>query len=160
MAGSKGRSGRRKKPAAQKKREGTFRADRDHDAVEFPADCGPEIPAGLHPDAVAEWKRLAPLCQKLGLLTDGDWIAWRLGFAAFSTWLHATEKLTSPDEWKFVTESGYEQMTVEVQIAKQAATAVMQFCREFGLTPSSRSSLDIDTAGKGPTADPMGDLLN
>lgn len=159
MAGTKGRSGRRKKPAEIKKRERTFRSDRDCDAVSFPSADGPGIPKKLHPDAVKEWKRLAPICRKMGLLTEGDWLAWRLGFAAFSTWLYASEQITHPGSWSFKTDKGYEGPVPEIAIAKQAYSAVLMFCREFGLTPSSRSSLNIKVEGV-DEADPMEGLLN
>lgn len=159
MAGTKGRSGRRKKPTPQKKREGTYRSDRDSADVGFEPAAGPPIPDWLHPQAAAEWRRLAPICIKLGLLTEGDWLAWHLGFSAFSTWLTASETIDHPAKWTFQTESGYQQAVPEVAIAKQAWSAVMTFCREFGLTPSSRSSLriEIHTEGK---ADAMEGMLN
>lgn len=144
MAGTKGRSGRKKNPTPNKKREGTFRPDRDSDQVSFNAAAGLTMPDGLHPQAAAEWRRLAPICQKLGLLTEGDWLAWQLGFAAFSTWLTASEQIDHASKWTFQTESGYQQAVPEIAIAKQAWNAVMTFCREFGLTPSSRSSLRIE----------------
>lgn len=159
MAGRKGRSGRRKAPAESKKLAGTYRADRDQDEVAFPADSGPPIPKGLHPDAVKEWKRLAPICIQRGLLTEGDWLAWRLGFSAFSTWLIASARLESPAKWTFSTMNGYESPAPEVAIAKQAWASVMCFCREFGLTPSSRSGLKLAPVLK-PSGDPMEGMLN
>jgi P27 family predicted phage terminase small subunit len=164
MAGTKGRSGRRKKPAEIKKRDRTFRADRDCDVVQFPSAAapalpGPPIPDGLHPKARAEWKRLAPICAKLGLLTDGDWIAWEVGFAAYSTWLTASQLVSHPAKWTQMAESGYESIAATVTIAKQAAAGVMQFCREFGLTPSARGSLNIKPPEQA-TADPMEGMLN
>jgi len=159
LAGVKGRSGRRKKPAAEKKRQGTFRPDRDCDAVDFPADSGPPIPKGLHPKAVKEWERLAPICIKLGLLTDGDWMAWEVGFCAYSTWWEAREQINHPSKWTFMTDKGYEGMVPQITIAKQAAAGVMQFCREFGLTPSARGSLKINPPEQ-QSADPMEAMLN
>ncbi len=161
MAGQKGRSGRKKKPAAEKERAGTYRADRDADSVNFGAgDAGPHPPDNLHPDAAAEWSRLAPICKRRGLLTDGDWIAWRLGFAAYSTWLHASAQLDDVSRWVFATESGYESPSPFVVIAKNSWSAVLQFCREFGLTPSARSGLAITEPGSDTGGDPLEGLLN
>lgn len=134
--------GRKKVPAATKKRRGTYREDRDAEPVQFLADS-PPIPEALHPAAAAEWERLAPVVVKKGLLTEADWLAWTLGFEALSTWFQAGEQVAKEGAVHF-TEKGYPAQNPWVAIGQRAYGSVMKFCREFGLTPSSRSGLKLE----------------
>lgn len=106
------------------------------------------------------------LCHRAGLLTEADWLAWRLGFTSYSTWLRCREKLAA-EGLTFATPNGYEQQRPEVAIAKAAWQQVLAFCREFGLTPSSRNGLQLEplpNGGNGGPASGQGDgmegLLN
>lgn len=141
-----GERGPKKTPAATKKRRGTYRKDRDADPVQFKPNS-PPIPEALHPDAAKEWKRLAPIVVAKGLLTEADWLAWRLGFEALSTWFEAGEKVAKEGAVHF-TDKGYPAQNPWVAIGQRAYGAVMKFCREFGLTPSSRSGLKLEVEEK------------
>jgi P27 family predicted phage terminase small subunit len=155
LAGKPGRSGRRKQPASLKIAKGTLRKKRDADVVPL-ADAGlPPIPKDLHPKAKAEWSRLAPICAKAGLLKSADWLAWELGFRAYDTWLR-----TSVNIDKAIKESG-NGFPPRVAIAQKAYAAVMQFCREFGLTPSARSGLQVgELPGAASADDPMAKVID
>jgi P27 family predicted phage terminase small subunit len=157
MAGKKGRSGRRKLPAAVKQARGTYRKDRDADAAQelpLPTAAGshaePPKPEHLHAIAAAEWDRLTPLAVRVGLVTPLDWMAWRLGFWALSTWAEMSDRIGEPIHY---TEKGYPVARPEIGLARQAWSAVKEFCREFGLTPSARSglklTLDLDAPADG-----------
>lgn len=162
MAGTKGRSGRRRKPKELKELEGTDRPDRDPPGVDVPTgDYVGEKPPGLHSDASKEWDRITPLARSLGLLTDADWLAWRMGFFVYSQALKAMDYLGERDieQWSTVADSGYRQSGPEVTYLKQYWSQTMQFCREFGLTASARSGLDINTGTKTPD-DPTESFLN
>jgi len=161
MAGAKGRSGRRRKPTALKESQGTARADRDPPPVEMPTGFRGEKPPGLHPTAAAEWDRLVPICKRAGILTDADWPAWSLGFWSYSVALHCMDYLgaRSLDEWSTESESGYRQIGPELAILKTHWSQALQFCREFGLTASARSGLNIDN-GDNDDDDPTESFLN
>jgi phage terminase small subunit len=141
VAGCKGKSGRQKKPTALKILQGTYRADRDAESVKFSADNIPPMPKGLHPIAQAEWNELTPLCVNKGLVTRGDWIAWSSGFRIYSVYLRALETLGDLVEYA---ESGMAVARPEVWIIKSYQEMVLKWCREFGLTASSRSGMKID----------------
>lgn len=142
-----GERGPKKTPASTKKRRGTFRKDRDAEPVQFEAGI-PPIPKSLHPEAAKEWERLAPIVVKKGLLTEADWLAWTLGFESLSTWFQAGEEVAKPKEEGggavHFTEKGYPAQNPWVAIGQKAYGSVMKFCREFGLTPSSRSGLKLE----------------
>ena len=139
MAGTKGKSGRRKQPAAAKKRRGTYRADRDREPVKFDA-AVPKPPANLHKRAAEEWKRLTPIAAQKGLLTSADWIAWRLGFEALSTYYLASEQV---GDFVHVTDKGYPVLRPEATIAGPAlerATRI-ESCLDSRCLSSSRYRL-------------------
>lgn len=159
MAGKPGRSGRKKQPAALKKAKGTYRPPRDQDGASLPAGV-PPVPDGLNPQAAREWARLAPLCLQAGLLTHADWIAWELGFWAYSTWLNVSKSIGDP---VWITKNDYPVQRPEVAIAQKAWSAVLQFCREFGLTPSARSGLRLTGefgGGETKSTDPLESMLD
>lgn len=161
MAGQKGRSGRRRKPREIKEQNGTIRADRDPPGVKMPTVFVGEKPPGLHPTASDEWDRLVIIAQRAGILTDADWPAWQLGFWSYSVVLHLMDSLggRSVDEWSQTFESGARQSIPEFTMMKSAWSQTLQFCREFGLTASSRSGMDIDNGQADPN-DPTEEFLN
>ncbi len=117
-------------------------------------DTSSEVPKPLvHLDTVAkkEWKRLAPVVFKAGLLTDGDLAAFGSYCAAYSSWYMAEKNLQAKlsennNSMTFETEKGYQQQIPEIGIANQARLNMVKIAREFGLTPSSRAG--ISTAEK------------
>lgn len=139
-----GQRGPRKTPAAVKKQRGTYRPDRDAEP-EFEGKAPPP-PAYLREDVAAEWRRLAAILEKRGLLTEVDWIAWQLGMAAYAAWLESSEELAREGVIISYTESGYPVQSPHVAIAQRAWASTLKFCREFGLTPSARCGLKIDGA--------------
>lgn len=151
-----GQRGPAKTPEEVKKARGTYREDRDGGGPEFTAAVPPAPPRGMHRTAAAEWKRLAPLLVVRGLLTEADWLAWQMGFAAYDTWLTSSETIRKEGSVLW-TEKGYPLPHPEVAIAGRAYQALWRFCREFGLTPSARTGLNIKPP---PQADPLEEMLN
>lgn len=122
------------------------------------------MPDGLHALAAAEWERLTPIARSAGLLSAADWLPWRLGFYSLSRYFRAQDALTAGSALTFATQSGYVQQRPEVGIARQAWSEVMQWAREFGLTPAARTAVgvaipDAIPRESGPD-DPLADLLN
>ena len=106
----------------------------------------PKPPAYLDRRAKTEWKRLAPVVFKTGLLTEGDLAAFGAYCAAFSHWYAAEKSLQArmsenDGSMTFTTDKGYEQQIPEVSIAKNARLDMIKIAREFGLTPSSRANI-------------------
>lgn len=153
-----GKRGPAKTPAKVKIARGTFRADRDAESVEFPSTDSPPKPEHLHRIASSEWDRLTPILVEKGLLTQADWIAWQLGFAAYNTWLNASEEL-SKDTYTYMTDRGYVGQNPLVNIVANAWSATLKFCREFGLTPSARSGLNIEAPAGEAEGDPIADMM-
>ena len=142
-----GARGPAKKPTQLKLIQGNPGRRKLNDDVKL--ETGNEVPKPLtHLDKTAkkEWKRLAPVVFKAGLLTDGDLAAFGAYCSAFSSWYHAEKNLQSTlsengGHLTFTTDKGYQQQIPEVGIANQARLNMVKIAREFGLTPSARAGI-------------------
>jgi P27 family predicted phage terminase small subunit len=97
-------------------------------------------PAWLDPEAQAEWTRLAPMLERLGILTETDTGALTAYCDAWATWKGATQKIRqfgmvikSQKDGDFPVVSPY------VKIAHNALMQMRALLTEFGMTPSSRA---------------------
>jgi P27 family predicted phage terminase small subunit len=129
----------------------------------------------LAPQAKKLWKALAPQLEKLGLLTKIDGAAFEAVCQEYAIWVQCelylkkagrTTVMNRKSEWdedregnivEHVTDSGYEQQRPEVAIGNKALAALKAFCTEFGLTPSSRSRINLPAPDE--ETDPMEALL-
>ena len=145
---SKGnRGGRKPKPTAVKKRQGNpgHRKLNENE----PAFTGTTT-APNHLDLVAktEWRRLAPRLTVHFMLTPADRAAFAAYCSAYSRYVQAERFLASPKaggSLVFKTDGGALKPWPQVGIAERAAQQMHRFLTEFGLTPSSRSRLNITT---------------
>ncbi len=143
---------RNNKPKALHLVQGTARAGRINDNEPEPAvveDLKP--PTGLDRYGKEAWKRNAPVLQRLGLLTEADVDALMAYCMAYSRWRRANIALRSvkPDA-----ADEYRKVAVTVEKAEQS---MRLFAGEFGMTPSSRSRLQVDTGEK---SDPFEDWMS
>lgn len=116
----------------------------------------PKCPSWLDKEAKREWKRMAPELEKLGLLTVIDGTAFAAYCQAYSRWRAAEETLQKHGT-VFKTPSGYIQQLPQVSIARNYAKLMKDFCAQFGMTPATRSSIDLRPTGD--SEDPMEKLL-
>jgi len=97
----------------------------------------------LSPTAKAEWKRLARMLNKIGLLTQVDRAALAAYCQAWGRWVEAERKLAeTPVLLK--TPAGYVQPSPWLTIANKQLELMAKFMAELGLTPSARSRLAIN----------------
>lgn len=111
-----------------------------------------KMPPYLNKFAKKEWKRIAPLLKKVKLLTEADITALAAYCQAYHRWLEA-EKLLRIHGYTEETDKGNTIQRPEVTIANKAMELMLKFGKEFGLTPSSRSSLHVEQEEK--TDDPF-----
>jgi P27 family predicted phage terminase small subunit len=97
----------------------------------------PDCPAHLDLDAKKEWTRLAPILDRLGMLTIVDGAALAAYCQMYSRWAKA-ERAIKKHGITMETENGTVRRP-EVSIAREALHQMRQFAMEFGLTPASRS---------------------
>jgi P27 family predicted phage terminase small subunit len=102
----------------------------------------PKCPAYLDENAAAEWRRLIPMLRRMKVLTEADYIALGSLCQAYSTMMKAQAKL-SEGGLLFKTPSGYVQQSPLLGIVNACVETITRLCREFGLTPASRSRLQM-----------------
>lgn len=125
-----------------------------------PPPIPPKPPTWLGPAGKKLWKLLAPQLEKLGLLTTVDGPAFEAVCQSYATWVDCEKYLRKHGlTYSYTTENGgeYVQQRPEVSIGNKALQAVKAFMTEFGLTPASRSRINMKPPGE--EDDPMEALL-
>jgi P27 family predicted phage terminase small subunit len=117
----------------------------------------PKCPAHLGKEAKAEWRRLAPMLDSSGILTTIDAIALGNLCQAYVTMQLAQAQLDKTG-LLVKTQSGFVQQSPLVAIVSSSMEMVNRLCREFGLTPSSRSRLSTDNAGAPMSGNSRGEI--
>ncbi len=107
----------------------------------------PECPAHLEDEARAEWGRIAPYLERLGLISQIDRAALTGYCDAWGEYVWACERIKALNAgdsngergrvWD--TPSGYKQISVLQQIRNRALDQCRQFLGMFGLSPADRS---------------------
>lgn len=99
-----------------------------------------------HPHACDFWEAHLPLLVKNGMISEVDMAGFASACLAYERWLEAEKELGANGKVQ-KTENGYQVESPYVSIAKQARKEYVEFLREFGLTPSSRTRLKIQLVG-------------
>jgi P27 family predicted phage terminase small subunit len=102
----------------------------------------PECPDHLDETAKREWKRMVKLLLRTRVLTEADGLALANLCQAWSTLVKAQTKLNESG-LLLKTPSGYIQQSPLLGIVNNCTDTVVKLSREFGLTPSSRSRLEV-----------------
>lgn len=116
-----------------------------------------EPPEWLEDVAAAEYRRVHPLLQAMGVLTKVDTAALEAYCDAYSMMVRAAE-IIKIEGFTYMSDSGQIKPRPEVGIKAQASQIVRQFCIEFGLTPSARGRMH--SGNEGGEDDGMERLLN
>ena len=142
MAGYTGKQGRKPKPTHLKLLAGNPGKRKLNASEPKPRASIPRCPAHLSPEAKAEWKRMARRLHSLGLLTELDGAALAIYCQAYGRWVAAEQKLT---EFGPVIKSpgGMPMQSPFLAIANKAMEQVRSLMTEFGMTPSSRSRINV-----------------
>ena len=108
-----------------------------------PAVKRPRCPAYLDADARREWRRLVPILERMRVLTEADDIALANLCQQYALLQEAQIKLKKTG-LLIKTRSGYIQQSPLVAIISTTVDQVNKLCREFGLTPSSRTRIQVE----------------
>ena len=103
-----------------------------------PEPSTPTCPAHLTTAARAEWKRIVPELERLGLLTRLDRAALSLYCVAYGRWAEA-EKQAAVLGMVVKTKAGSLIQNPYLGIANRAAKQMHELLVEFGMSPSSRT---------------------
>ena len=102
----------------------------------------PSCPKHLSKVAKAEWKRISAELITLGLLTSVDRAALAAYCAAYARWAEAEEKLQQFGT-VIKTKNGNPVQSPFVGVANRALELMHKFLTEFGMTPASRTRLQV-----------------
>jgi P27 family predicted phage terminase small subunit len=104
----------------------------------------------LSAEAKAEWSRITPELERLGLIARVDRAALAGYAQSWARWREA-EQVIEEHGQTYVTPTGFLRERPEVAIAASEKRALRLFALEFGLSPASRTRLPSDRgAGNGP----------
>lgn len=148
-------AGRRPKPTKLKVIQGNPGKRPLNPREPVPAADAPTRPGWLLPEAKREWSRIVPELRRLGLLTKVD----RAALASYcQCWARLVEAQQVLDRkgLTFETPNGYIQQRPEVAMTHKLMSLLKAFLIEFGLTPASRSRLQVESEKE---EDPFAEFL-
>jgi P27 family predicted phage terminase small subunit len=138
------------------KLRGTFRGDRHGAGAEPeypPLEQLPDPPGFFDEIAVFEWNRIGPELVAKRLLTEVD-LAPFTGYCLNVSRMVAAERKIAAMGLLVMTDFG-PKANPAVMIARQSGAEVLKFAKEFGLTPASRTRVEVpDAGGSKPAKDP------
>lgn len=102
----------------------------------------PRCPAWLDKEGRKEWRRVAPLLDRLGLLAKIDQAALAMYCDAYSQFLAARKNIKKYG-FSYMLESGYVQQRPEVSIYHKLQAIIKGWCQQFGFTASARSRMVV-----------------
>lgn len=117
----------------------------------------PDAPEWLSDEARAEWDRITPHLQKLGLVSSLDRAVLTAYCVAWSDFVWAEGRIIElgGDAGRIIkTHSGYQQVSALWTIKGNALDRLSRFAADFGLSPSARSRV---TSGE-PVSGAQGEL--
>ena len=155
------RRGRKPKPTALKVLEGNPGKRPLPQNEPKPKPIAPERPTWLTGEGKKMWERLAPELERLGLLTALDGEAFAAACQRWGTYVDCQKYLKKHGRTYTYTNKAGAENEIErpqVKIAQKALDQFRAFCSEFGLTPSSRTRIEVKTLEG--EEDPMEVLLS
>lgn len=136
-------AGRRPKPTALKELQGNP-GKRPLNKREPKPTGSPTCPSHLDNNAKKEWKRISKELIAIGLLTSVDRAALAAYCSAYSRWIAAEESIQKFGTVIKSPKSGYPVQNPYVSVANTALDHMRKFAVEFGLTPASRTRLQVE----------------
>ena len=111
------------------------------------------MPPHLGKVAASKWQELLPLLQAVKIMTKADIEALARYCDTYEWWLATRAKLKREgDTYPILNDKGdvkYIAQRPEVSIAHKLAVQMRQLEQDFGLNPSSRSSLSVEPEPQG-----------
>lgn len=142
--------GRKKLPSHLKLVKGTARGalkKTGAEGIEIPPSL-PMPPPHLPDEAKVEWGRVAPMLYALRLLSDADIVALTAYCMAWATHKQAVEAMAVMAKGDAITKgllikttNGNAIQNPLLGIANKAASDMVRFAAEFGMTPSARARI-------------------
>lgn len=136
--------GRKPKPTKIKKLEGNRGKRKLNEKEPMPEIAIPDCPPHLEGEAKAEWNRITNELHIMGLLARADRAALVSYCVAWADFVKAMHHIEEDGEVIQSSKGGYYQ-NPWVSIKNSAMDRMLKISAEFGMTPSSRTRLQVDT---------------
>ena len=105
-------------------------------------------PQWLDQEAKTHWNGVAPALRKAGLLTELDLSLFAVYCQTYSDWVRV-EKLLKDAGPVYITPFGQARPRPEVAISQQYLNAILEFAKDFAMTPASRACLSLPLSPEG-----------
>ena len=138
--------GRKPVPNKLKKLRGSEDRYINKNAPEFETES-PDPPEWLPEEALQMWDKIADQLEEKGLLSAVDAAAFELALTHYAYAVQAAKKLKK--EGVVIKGAKAEKKNPAHQILRDNSNAFRQYLAEFGLSPSSRSRMEIDVEAPG-----------
>ena len=138
-----GSRGPAKKPAATHKRNGTYRPGK-HGGPALKVQL-PDAPPDLSPVAAAQWAVIGRELAEAGLISGIDRTAFRMLCESIAVYLDAMDELRNRGLVVSCGDKGYLMPNPAVSVRNAAWTQIVAACKQFGMTPSSRTGLHLES---------------
>lgn len=152
-------AGRKPKPTRLKLMQGTARKHRMNKREPQPEGGTPPCPKGVGAEVRAVWDDLAPVLERLGVLTVADGLALELLSATVAEWRAADKAIRQHGPTYETTNAQGNTMhrpRPEVAMRSDSARRLASLMAEFGLTPSSRTRVGVVAV---PETDPLEEYM-
>lgn len=111
-----------------------------------PVPIAPACPKWLNSEARKMWRQLAPELERLGVLTSVDGQAFAALCQAYGTWVQCERYMAKHGRtYEHVNTKGAANIIErpESKIAHKALAEFRAMCSEFGITPASRTRIEV-----------------
>jgi len=102
----------------------------------------PKCPLWIKGEARKEWKRVVPMLDALGVLTEMDVTAFEIYCRTYAQWKYAEEQLNK-EGLTITTPNGHKQTSPYVSIANQCKKIMRNYLAAFGMTPVDRARKSV-----------------
>lgn len=140
-------SGRRPIPTALKILRGNPGKRRLHAGELRPQQGMPRCPDHLLPEARAEWRRMSRQLCALGILTLIDRAALAMYCQAWARWVEAEAHVKKHGLVIRAPVTGFPIQNPFLAVSNKAQEQMRSLLIEFGMTPASRTRIDVTRAG-------------
>ena len=104
----------------------------------------PRAPSSLDKVAQKEWRTTAKKLHRIGLLTEMDLTALAAYCNEYSVWIFAIGQIQKHG-MLIKAQSGFPMQSPYMQIANKAQAEMRKWLADFGMTPSSRAGLKVES---------------
>jgi len=104
----------------------------------------PMAPRYLDKVAKKEWKRIAKELHPMGLMANVDLTALSAYCSEYSKWIYSTGQIQKHG-MLIKAQSGFPMQSPYLQIANKAQAEMRKWLTEFGMTPSSRAGMKVES---------------